>query len=464
MAETQTIETPKATYFAKDGTKLNLFVSTEVKIDGNGKFVPNSSVTTLSLDQGGNKSAVVGTLRSGGRWDYTESAGLGLRQTLSNRNSMMNINLRNNIRTSLSRSDDTEDGNFEINEGINNNSTAQSALGGASIPTATEEEISIELNANLPSPQIPINLQGKVNIPIESKGVRTDYGPPLYYPTDIATNKQDRIKFSMKTNEGSIIRSGLGIQNIERRPAGDIKGSVTLPIVGGIQDSNSVKFNEGNLNPFQAFLVAGSMNIMESPTEELATRVGGIFGQAAKAFRNNNSYNNALKLYLAQEATSTQGLLSRATGAVLNPNLELLFDGPNLRDFSFVFRLSPRDETEASSVKKIIRFFKQGMSVKSTADATFLKTPNVFNIKYESISSSGSVQNHPSIGRIKTCALISCSVQYTPDGSYMTFADDARTLTSYELALQFKELTPVYEDDYNIIEGDKAISQSEIGY
>ena len=60
--------------------------------------------------------------------------------------------------------------------------------------------------------------------------------------------------------------------------------------------------------------------------------------------------------------------------------------------------------------------------------------------------------------KIKTCALINCSVNYTPDGSYMTFNDSLRTMTSYEISLQFSELEPVYESDY------KDIADDEIGY
>ena len=54
-------------------------------------------------------------------------------------------------------------------------------------------------------------------------------------------------------------------------------------------------------------------------------------------------------------------LLARTVGAVINPNMELLFKGPTLRDFSFTYKLSPRSKEEESIIR-IIRFFKQGMS------------------------------------------------------------------------------------------------------
>ena len=192
-----------------------------------------------------------------------------------------------------------------------------------------------------------------------------------------------------------------------------------------------------------------------SVTDVLGSLMGKV-QQNIKEMSTNPDLQNALKLYLTQEAVGVQGLLSRTTGAILNPNLELLFNGPSLRSFNFTFRLSPRNEEEANNVKRIIRFFKQGMSVKTSNTTVFLKAPNVFDIKY--ISSDGN--NHKSLNRIKRCALLGCDVDYTPDGSYMTFNDTNKTMTSYQLSLRFSELDPIYEDDYFT----NGLSDIEIGY
>tara|TARA_R100000005_G_C4997993_1_gene204713 strand:- start:735 stop:2144 length:1410 start_codon:yes stop_codon:yes gene_type:complete len=457
VATTKTINTAKAPYSTTNkggATPVNLTMSAEttVQVDGNGKYIPNSTKTTLYVHTGTTKK-VVATQNAGERWTYTAEAGADLRKTLVDRNSMMNINLRNRITNSLATDDDIVSGEYTpgtipvvVDRGVNDNSSASDALGGASIPQADPDQQSNEIEDGLEPSKAPVNVERELNYNIESTNVRTSY-PVLFYPQSLATNKQDTIKFEMKTNEGSIINTALGQRSI-RRDSGQITGSVTLPIPSGISDSNSVNFNDGELNAFQAFVVGGSLNLMDSPAEQLGENIGNIFGKASEAFRKNEAYGNALKVYLAQEATSTQGLLSRTTGAILNPNLELLFNKPNLREFSFVFKMSPRNTTEANSVRQIIRFFKQGMSVKSTADSTFLKSPNIFSIKYQAYKNNGVEDIHQSIGRIKDCALVNCAVNYTPDGSYMTYTDNERTLTSYEMALSFKELTPLTEDDY----------------
>ena len=438
---TKTITLRKARYTTLNGTGLKLSAETVVEVDGNGKYVPNSATTTL-FNNVGSEKLNVGTLKAGSPWTFTENTGADLRRTLAKSDSQLNSNLRINLAHEM-----VPKGALNPEGLINSNSTALEALGGPSVPQGDDPDPLEFPEAADAAPNI--NLTGAVsaNIPTADR-VRRKY-PVLFYPLDLASNKQDTIKFSMKENQGSTITSGIGIDNVKRNDSKPIEGSVTLPIPAGIQDTNTVDFNEGQLNPFQAFVVAGSLNLMNSETADLGQNIGRIFGQASSALRNNEQYSTALKTYLAQEATSTQGLLSRTTGAILNPNLELLFNKPNLRDFSFIFRMSPRDGKEASSVKQIIRFFKQGMCVKPTADGTFLKSPFVFDINYLAYTNVGGERvSHKSIGKIKTCALMSCTTNYTPDGSYMTFTDNDRTMTSYELSLQFKELDPLTEDDY----------------
>ena len=47
-----------------------------------------------------------------------------------------------------------------------------------------------------------------------------------------------------------------------------------------------------------------------------------------------------LAAFFAGQATGVQGLLSRTEGIIVNPNLELLFNGPSLRSFGFSYKMS----------------------------------------------------------------------------------------------------------------------------
>ena len=284
---------------------------------------------------------------------------------------------------------------------------------------------------------------------IKATKTRTTYGN-YYYPQDITSNKQDRIIFTMKQSSGSEIDISLkdSVKNFQRKTSA-INGSVTLPITSGIKDLNSVDWQGSTMNPLQAFGAAAAMNIIEEKGRR-AEALGDALNTAGDflADKQGGGVAKALNAIIAGKAVGTQNLLSRATGAIANPNMELLFNAPGLRAFDFTFQMSPRDPSEAKEIKSIINFFKQGMSVKTTSTNVFLKAPNIFNIDYVTFDENGKMIEHPSINRIKTCALLSCSVDYTPNNSYMTYSDSSRSMVAYSMNLQFNELDPVYESDY----------------
>lgn len=275
------------------------------------------------------------------------------------------------------------------------------------------------------------------------------------YPEDMGTTKMDRIMFEMRkagTRIGQFSgSSSSGLTGFGPLPTGESLGSVFLGIQGPISDSNSVDWSGATMNPLQAALAESAIKAMSDPTNdvgEMLSKLGGkVLEKAKKAIGSGDSRSN-LQILLAQEAVQSQGLLSRLKGQVANPNLELLFNGPQLRTFSFNFRMVSRSTTEAANVKKIIRFFKEGMAVQTTDTDIFLKSPNVFDIQYQS-GESGS--RHRSLPKINTSALIRCDVNYVPDGSYMTFADEAQgfPMTCYDLSLGFSEIAPLTAEDYD---------------
>ena len=280
----------------------------------------------------------------------------------------------------------------------------------------------------------------------------------LVYPTKIRDNGQDFIKFAfIKYVPRKLDTSGaIGILKERDKTKEDILGNVILPIQPSISDSNSVDWNGLGINPLEMEMTSGSLNLMSGSGQQYVT---GLVDRLTGMGKDQNVI-NAVKLYFAQKAAGVSGLLSRVSGAIVNPNLELLFQGPTLRPFTFTFRLSPRDQEEAKIVRQIIRAFKQYSAVGTASNNLFLTTPNVFKIQYVSKGSKGEENDHKSLNRIKTCALKSVNVDYTPDGSYMTFNDEARTMTSYNLSLQFQELEPVTTSDYI----NNKIPYNEIGY
>ena len=283
-----------------------------------------------------------------------------------------------------------------------------------------------------------------------SKDTRKTYGN-YYYPQDIASNKQDRIVFRMRQSTGTMPDPSNLEVTVRQRKTGSIEGSVTLPIQSGIKDTNSVSWQGSTMNPLQAFGAAKALGVLEAAGTEgkdVVDEAGDALNDAAKMAKQ-PGVAKAINTMIAAKAVQTQNLMSRATGAIANPNMELLFDAPALRAFDFTFTMSPRDAKEAAQIRSIINFFKQGMSVKTTSTNIFLKAPNYFEIDYISYNDQGQAEQHPSLNVIKTCALLSCGVDYTPNQQYMTYSDPQRSMVSYTMNLQFNELDPIYENDYH---------------
>ena len=295
---------------------------------------------------------------------------------------------------------------------------------------------------------------------VEARDRRLEYDN-LFYPEDIATNKQDRVVFKMFYQSGRdldfSLERGNNLFTFGKRKTTNILGSVTLPIQGGIADQNTVSYQDGTLNPVSGVLASVSLDPFRA-LSEAASLLSKNVGELQDALNTPASQNviNVLRTYLAQTAVGAEGLIPRTTGAILNPNIELLLKAPNLRSFNFNFRMSARSRTEAEKIRKIIRFFKQGMTVKRSTSSLFILTPNLFKIQYK----TGSGDDHPSIGKIKNCAMTAINTEYTPDGTYMTFDDEARTMTSYNIQMQFKELEPLTETDY----AETVPREDSIGY
>ena len=225
-------------------------------------------------------------------------------------------------------------------------------------------------------------------------------------------------------------------------------GSVVLPIPGGIADNNNVSWGGDQMDPVaQAFSSVAFATVMQG------VEAGGA--QANEILRaaqgNSGEVKKALGTAIAGAASKTGAqVLKRTSGAIINPNMELLFNNPSLRQFNFTWKLAPRSKDESRAVVSIIRFFKQGMAPIREEPNLFLKAPNTFKLTYHH-----KFDDHKYLNRFKECALLNCGVQYTPDGNYATYEDGV--MTAYQMTLAFQELEPVYSDDYQNLQDNNII-------
>jgi len=241
-----------------------------------------------------------------------------------------------------------------------------------------------------------------------------------------------------------------GLNPSKNRAVSALKGkeyeTVQLPMQPTITESNAVSWTNDTINDIQRGLAKvseGAIKFMgDGSKEAIEKALAGGANDVTNLLRSDTA-KNALIAFFAGQAVGAR-LMGRSTGAIINPNLELLFSGPGLRTFNFTFKLTPRNKEESEVIRKIIRAFKRNSAVQTVTAAFFLKSPRIFKLEY--IYKDGG--QHPYLNKFKPCALTNFSVNYTPDGSYMVF-NDTGSLTAYDIQLSFTEIVPVYADDYN---------------
>ena len=244
-----------------------------------------------------------------------------------------------------------------------------------------------------------------------------------------------------------------------------IKYYVELPAPQEINDSNSVTWGDDKLNALQlagltvaqAAISGGSDNAVELAQTAMAVLQRGISIPGLT-----QETQNAIKASISGAAINALGanvsagsILARSTGQILNSNLELLFQGVNLRTFPFTFTFSPRNSKEADVVKSIIKSLKASMAPKAgdyngSAQGIFLKSPDLFQLKYLHDG-----EDHPFLNTFKLCALTGMQVNYTNAGTYASYGDG--TPVNIRMNLNFKEINPIYNEDYSSDEAGSGV-------
>lgn len=324
----------------------------------------------------------------------------------------------------------------------------------------------------------------------------------LVYPVELKGNLQNqadlllieqfeyipanRDEFLNPNDNNNVFR--FGFRNSDDRFGDDFRnvnlvgGSVTLPMPQSFNERKSVQFGEDTMNVLAAGLTQDVLkNMGEYTTAALAGgavggatgllsgkapgfSLGGFSGMskfaigaralkgASRMVMDDNKSGQALlsttvsslMLKAAGMNVSAETILARGAGIVPNPNMELLFRSPELRTFGFAYRLTARSQDEAKEIRKIIRFFKQGMSPKrqSGQENYFLKTPNMFRVQFKTV---GRAVNK-AMPKFKACALKGFTTDYSPDQMWAAYEDGQPV--SVNIMMEFAELTPIYANDY----------------
>ena len=313
-------------------------------------------------------------------------------------------------------------------------------------------------------------------------------GGILRYPLEALTGSTDYLQINIieyKRQPNQFTRpAGFGANTITSAAGGTSSGSlarrsvindgsILLQVPSNVQDGNAVNYGDSSMNTIVGAAAGIVGNVMGSGGQAVADVVSGkktlseglgsfgsdVKNDAQKRFENSQGLGDAAQKFMNAKLTSSalgifggnvsaQQLLARQTGQIFNPNLELLFDAPTLRSFTFSFKMTPRSQQEAKQCKLIIRSFKQNMAPKANLGGgqlgdtgIFLKTPNIFELSYKRGG-----RDHPFLHKFKQCFLTNFGVNYTAEGTHTTYDDS--TPVSMTMDMTFKEIEPIYDTDY----------------
>ena len=218
-----------------------------------------------------------------------------------------------------------------------------------------------------------------------------------------------------------------------------------------------MQYGEGSLNPLEAFGVA-TVNSAISSTPSISgikQAFKNIAGSALDTISDPDSQ-RAIAGAISGTAIGALGgnvdanqLIARASGQILNPNLELLFNGVGLRTFPLSFQFFPRNKQEGTVVMNIIRTLKLEMAPSRTTkseNGVFIKQPSIFQLTYKTGGKA-----HKFLNRFLPAVLSDMKVNYSASGTFSAFYDG--TPTHMQVDLQFKELNPIFREDYDNVGG-----------
>ena len=171
-------------------------------------------------------------------------------------------------------------------------------------------------------------------------------------------------------------------------------------------------------------------------------------------------------------------ILGGTAGVITNPNTEMLFGGPSIRNIGFKFKMAARSEREARNMLTICRRFQHHASAKFGGTSPIIggvikglsnlgnsnkpkkEKTNVTNDEIMEYANSNNFIGVPDLclfkymtgnnvntylNQYKACALTNVDVNFTPDGSYSTLVGGYPS--AVELTVGLVETKIIYQGE-----------------
>jgi hypothetical protein len=310
----------------------------------------------------------------------------------------------------------------------------------------------------------------KISLNIQTPAAK-EKSKSLRYPKNISDNKSDYVLFSFynyappfgsnsratngalpsRNNEEFISYSNYSSSSDRsyQNPSTVIP-PIILYMPEDIQTQFGAGWNNAGFGASAAGLlnVAGSLGPGQDIMQKLQAGIEAIPGTLkATAFQGIVSGINAA----AGANISINQALGTVTGTILNPNVELAYEAPKLRNFSLKFKMTPRTGEESLEIRRICNAFKKAMLPSFGGDAIFgaFQAGNLLTVPLLcQVNFMDGTKVHEFLPQYKLCGITDVSINYTAAGAYATFGDSSPVAT--ELTISFLESKLVFSDEVNL--------------
>lgn len=202
-----------------------------------------------------------------------------------------------------------------------------------------------------------------------------------------------------------------------------------------------------------ALAIAGSGDLGQAAQNAL----NGI-GDAWDQFIQNTATKTVIETIskITGESLEPNDVFGVTRGVILNPNVELLFGGTDLRNFSLNYKLVPRNGQESDNIRDIVNIFRKAMLPSFSTGkelplgaligdsqniaTNFIQVPSVCRVSF---MKGGALNKF--VPQYKMCAITQVDINYTPDGTYATYADG--NMVAIQLSLSFQETKLIFAEE-----------------
>lgn len=139
-------------------------------------------------------------------------------------------------------------------------------------------------------------------------------------------------------------------------------------------------------------------------------------------------------------------MLMNANGMAFNPQMQVLFDGIDFREYEMTFVFTPNNAREAEAVKQIIKTFRKysAPTIMKQTGGFFFNPPSVVDVQF-----MFNGRPNPYLNEIRRSVITQVTVDYSPNQTWATFGNGAPVQTS--MTLSFRE---IYLVDRDSIDGE----------